>query len=150
MIYNDVELAICVFQCQKHFKPVQSCLYLVYLVYIQHQSQYHYISCLLQDGTIRIWDTVLSQCKLVLSGHAQSVTCLKWGGSNLLYTGSQDRTVKVWRADDVGIYPILGEATFSYYYAVFVDSKNCKIFWFLKFSIVILLDMGFFRQAWLV
>ena len=54
-----------------------------------------------QDGTVRIWDTVLYQCKLVLSGHLQSVTCVKWGGTNLLYTASQDRTVKVWKADDV-------------------------------------------------
>ncbi|KAF6035046.1 nle1 [Bugula neritina] len=53
-----------------------------------------------KDGSVRIWDTTLSQCKLVLTSHSQSVTCLRWGGSNLLYTGSQDRTVKVWRADD--------------------------------------------------
>ena len=50
---------------------------------------------------MRVWDTKLGQCKLVLSGHLQSVTCVKWGGSNLLYTSSHDRTVKVWRADDV-------------------------------------------------
>ncbi|XP_067929156.1 notchless protein homolog 1-like [Watersipora subatra] len=53
-----------------------------------------------KDGTVRIWDTVLSQCRLVLSGHSQSVTCLKWGGTNLIYTGSQDRTIKVWRSED--------------------------------------------------
>ena len=53
---------------------------------------------------MRIWDTTLSQCKLVLTSHSQSVTCLRWGGSNLLYTGSQDRTVKVWRADDVSCF----------------------------------------------
>merc|ERR1719400_1558022 len=29
-----------------------------------------------------------------------SVTCLKWGGASLLYSASQDRTIKVWRASD--------------------------------------------------
>jgi ribosome assembly protein 4 len=29
-----------------------------------------------------------------------SVTCLKWGGSGLIYSSSQDRTIKVWRPDD--------------------------------------------------
>lgn len=33
-------------------------------------------------------------------GPAASVTCLRWGGDNLIYTGSQDTTIKVWRADD--------------------------------------------------
>lgn len=53
-----------------------------------------------KDSTIRIWDTVLSQTLLVLSGHTQSVTCIKWGGTGLIYSSSQDRTVRVWRADD--------------------------------------------------
>ncbi|CAH1801636.1 unnamed protein product [Owenia fusiformis] len=53
-----------------------------------------------KDATIKIWDTVLSQCKITLSSHVQSVTCVKWGGTNLLYSASQDRTIKVWRAED--------------------------------------------------
>ncbi|CAC5425318.1 RSA4 [Mytilus coruscus] len=53
-----------------------------------------------KDGTVRLWDTLLSTCTLILSSHLQSVTCVKWGGTNLLYTASQDRTVKVWRAED--------------------------------------------------
>ena len=62
----------------------------------------------IQDGTVKIWDTVLSQCKLTLGGHLQSVTCVRWGGTNLLYTASQDRTIKVWWPDDVsGGQPII-------------------------------------------
>uniref|UniRef100_A0A8C4GTA8 Notchless protein homolog 1 n=1 Tax=Dicentrarchus labrax TaxID=13489 RepID=A0A8C4GTA8_DICLA len=53
-----------------------------------------------QDGSIRVWDTVLGRCEKILTGHTQSVTCVKWGGDGLLYTSSQDRTVKVWRAKD--------------------------------------------------
>lgn len=29
-----------------------------------------------------------------------SITCVKWGGCGLIYTASQDTTVRVWRADD--------------------------------------------------
>lgn len=54
-----------------------------------------------KDGDIRIWDVVLGQTVLTLTGHSTTVTCVKWGGAGLLYTGSQDCTVKVWRAEDV-------------------------------------------------
>lgn len=53
-----------------------------------------------KDGDVRIWDTVLCNCIMVISGHLRSVTVVKWGGSGLIYTASQDRTVKVWRAKD--------------------------------------------------
>ncbi len=36
-----------------------------------------------------------------LCGHAQCVTCIRWGGEGLLYSSSQDRTIKVWRTKDV-------------------------------------------------
>lgn len=52
-----------------------------------------------KDTTVRIWDTI-SYTSLVFSGHTHSVTCVKWGGEGLLYTSSQDRTIKVWRASD--------------------------------------------------
>eukprot|EP00058_Branchiostoma_floridae_P026355 XP_002611846.1 hypothetical protein BRAFLDRAFT_123360 [Branchiostoma floridae] len=55
-----------------------------------------------QDGTVRIWDVVLGRTLLSLNGHLQSVTCVKWGGEGLIYTASQDRTIKVWRPDDDG------------------------------------------------
>ncbi|KZC15080.1 Notchless protein like protein 1 [Dufourea novaeangliae] len=53
-----------------------------------------------KDGDLRIWDTVHCQTVRVLSGHTKSVTCVKWGGSGLIYSASQDRTIKVWRAED--------------------------------------------------
>lgn len=54
-----------------------------------------------QDGCVKIWDTKLGTCTLTLNGHMQSVTCVKWSGEGLLYTASQDRTIKVWRSDNV-------------------------------------------------
>uniref|UniRef100_A0A4X1T9U8 Notchless protein homolog 1 n=1 Tax=Sus scrofa TaxID=9823 RepID=A0A4X1T9U8_PIG len=53
-----------------------------------------------QDGSVRVWDTTAGRCERILTGHTQSVTCLRWGGDGLLYSASQDRTIKVWRAHD--------------------------------------------------
>ncbi|GFG36574.1 hypothetical protein Cfor_06083, partial [Coptotermes formosanus] len=53
-----------------------------------------------KDGDIRIWDVVVGQTLLTLTGHSKTVTCVKWGGAGLLYSSSQDRTIKVWRAED--------------------------------------------------
>jgi ribosome assembly protein 4 len=81
-----------------------------------------------KDGTVRVWDVRLGttttgvlreefpfidgdgddggpvcigRSVVNLSGHTQSVTCLRWGGDGLIYSGSQDRTVKVYAADSV-------------------------------------------------
>lgn len=54
-----------------------------------------------KDGDIRIWDSVLCRCVKILTSHTRSVTALRWGGSGLIYSASQDRTIKVWRAEDV-------------------------------------------------
>lgn len=53
-----------------------------------------------KDSTIRLWDTVLMKCDLVLSGHSSSVTCIRWSANGLLYSSSQDRSIKVWRGSD--------------------------------------------------
>ena len=54
-----------------------------------------------RDGTVKVWDVVAHRCLFSLSQHTASVTCVKWGGDGLIYTGSQDRTIKVWDATDV-------------------------------------------------
>lgn len=59
-----------------------------------------YLASSSKDATVRIWDTVLSQCTVCISGHLQSVTCVKWGGTDLIYTASQDRTIKVWKGEN--------------------------------------------------
>lgn len=53
-----------------------------------------------KDGEVRIWDTMKCEMVRCLTGHTASVTCVKWGGQGLIYTGSQDRTIKVWRSED--------------------------------------------------
>ena len=35
-----------------------------------------------------------------MSGHTAAVTCLKWGGKNWIYSGSQDKSIRIWDAKD--------------------------------------------------
>lgn len=51
-----------------------------------------------KDCTVRIWDVVGRKIDFALTGHKASVTCVKWGGTGLIYTSSHDKTVKVWEA----------------------------------------------------
>jgi WD40 repeat protein len=51
-----------------------------------------------KDATIRIWDVPLRRTETVLSGHKGSVTCVRWGGINRIYTSSQDKTIKIWNS----------------------------------------------------
>ena len=53
-----------------------------------------------KDGDIRLWDTLNYVCLMSMTSHTLSVTCLRWSGSDLIYSASQDRTIKVWRAKD--------------------------------------------------
>ncbi|PKU82285.1 notchless protein homolog [Dendrobium catenatum] len=49
-----------------------------------------------KDGDARIWDVSLRRCTISLTGHTLAVTCVKWGGDGVIYTSSQDCTIKVW------------------------------------------------------
>ncbi|RYO95556.1 hypothetical protein DL764_007653 [Monosporascus ibericus] len=52
-----------------------------------------------KDATVRIWVRATGRTEHVLSGHAGSVTCVRWGGTNQIYTASHDKTVRVWDAE---------------------------------------------------
>lgn len=49
-----------------------------------------------KDLTTRIWDTHSCTCIRILTCHTASVTKVLWGGENIVYTASQDRTIKCW------------------------------------------------------
>lgn len=53
-----------------------------------------------KDGDARIWDITLRRSTHCLTGHTMAVTCVKWGGDGMIYTGSQDCTIKMWRSED--------------------------------------------------
>lgn len=56
---------------------------------------------LLQKTALSEFEYVYQKAEFVLTGHAASVNCLRWGGENVIYTGSSDRTVKIWSGVDV-------------------------------------------------
>lgn len=49
-----------------------------------------------KDGTVKVWDTASRICTLTMSGHTNSVSCVKWSGSNIVYSASHDKTIKAW------------------------------------------------------
>ncbi|KAL1921598.1 uncharacterized protein VTP21DRAFT_11314 [Calcarisporiella thermophila] len=63
-----------------------------------------------KDGTVRIWDTKLRRCTITLAQHTAAVTCIKWGGEGLIYTGSQDKSIKVWNSNGTLVKTLSGHA----------------------------------------
>ncbi|CAL1527907.1 unnamed protein product [Lymnaea stagnalis] len=59
-----------------------------------------YLASSSKDRTIRIWDVIAFKTHIIISGHNGHISFVKWGGSDLLYSASHDRTIKVWRASD--------------------------------------------------
>jgi len=49
-----------------------------------------------KDGKTVVWDVNIGRSQFNLSGHTAAVTSVKWGGQKLIFTGSQDRSIKVW------------------------------------------------------
>ncbi|XP_010131275.1 PREDICTED: notchless protein homolog 1, partial [Buceros rhinoceros silvestris] len=70
------------------------------IFFLPRNPECRYLASASKDGSIRIWDTLMGRCDKILTSHTQSVTCVKWGGDGLLYSSSQDRTIKVWRSQD--------------------------------------------------
>ncbi|GMH59508.1 hypothetical protein TrLO_g7104 [Triparma laevis f. longispina] len=52
-----------------------------------------------KDNLVKIWNVRTQRVIATMSGHSDSVECCKWGGEGLIYTGSRDRTIKVWGAE---------------------------------------------------
>ncbi|KAJ2448778.1 ribosome assembly [Coemansia sp. RSA 2336] len=63
-----------------------------------------------KDGTVRVWDVKLRRCLFTLAGHTAAVTCVKWGGDGRIYTGSQDKTIKIWNSDGTLYKTLAGHA----------------------------------------
>lgn len=53
-----------------------------------------------KDKTVRVWNCRTGTLQFTLSGHTDSIECVKWGGQNLIYTASRDRTVMVWAVEE--------------------------------------------------
>jgi ribosome assembly protein 4 len=53
-----------------------------------------------KDCLAKIWNVRTRKCEATLSGHVDSVECVKWGGEGLIYTASRDRTIRVWNGNE--------------------------------------------------
>ncbi|EAS06667.1 notchless-like protein (macronuclear) [Tetrahymena thermophila SB210] len=52
-----------------------------------------------KDASIRIWSSRSQQCCICFGGHSKSITKVLWGGQGLIYSSSEDTTIKVWKKD---------------------------------------------------
>ncbi|KAJ3010944.1 UNVERIFIED_CONTAM: hypothetical protein HDU68_001882, partial [Siphonaria sp. JEL0065] len=57
--------------------------------------------------SIKIWNAQTRQVLMTMSGHTGPVTCIKWGGTGLLYSASRDKSVRVWDAKDGKLVRVL-------------------------------------------
>ncbi|KAH3900734.1 Rsa4p SCDLUD_003739 [Saccharomycodes ludwigii] len=55
-----------------------------------------------KDGTLKVWDCTSRTCLYTLSGHTNSVSCVRWSGSNVIYSGSHDKTIRAWDMGQTG------------------------------------------------
>ena len=51
-----------------------------------------------RDGDIRVWDVPRRATQFIMSGHTLAVTCVKWGGDGVIYSGYELHTMKGWHA----------------------------------------------------
>jgi WD40 repeat protein len=75
-------------------------VYLFYYVIIR-ADRYCLVASASKDATVKVWDPVQLQCVYTLHQHTDAITCLRWSGEGFIYTGSRDRTIKVWESSNV-------------------------------------------------
>lgn len=61
-----------------------------------------------KDHTVRIWNTTLRKMEFAIAQHTAAVTCVKWGGEGLIYTASQDKSIKVWNSSGMLVKTLQG------------------------------------------
>mmetsp|Transcript_39706 Transcript_39706/g.46410 ORF Transcript_39706/g.46410 Transcript_39706/m.46410 type:complete len:552 (-) Transcript_39706:255-1910(-) len=55
-----------------------------------------------KDALLKLWNVRTQSCLVTMSGHLESIECVKWGAHDLIYSASRDRTIKVWNAKEKG------------------------------------------------
>ncbi|KAI9273725.1 quinon protein alcohol dehydrogenase-like superfamily [Sporodiniella umbellata] len=61
-----------------------------------------------KDHTVRVWNTTLRKMDFTIAQHTAAVTCVKWGGEGLIYTASQDKSIKVWNSSGMLVKTLQG------------------------------------------
>lgn len=81
-------------------KPRHSVISFYHLLHYSSDRDCRLFAAAYQETSIVIWDAMTGKPERILSGHEKPVTCLRWGGTDLIYSSSQDRTIRVWRSTD--------------------------------------------------
>lgn len=63
------------------------------------------------DRTARVWDPWTGAQRTALIGHSGPVTAAVWAGSDTVFTGSADNTLREWNVLDGFTHPLSGAAT---------------------------------------
>ncbi|KRW98567.1 WD40-repeat-containing domain [Pseudocohnilembus persalinus] len=50
-----------------------------------------------KDGKIKIWNVDNQKQLITFNGHLKAVTKVLWGGQDLIYSSSEDTTIKIWQ-----------------------------------------------------
>ena len=74
-----------------------------------------------KDATVRIWDIISNRIEFVLSGHKDSVSCVRWGGTGYIYTSSRDKTVKIWNSNGTLAHNLTAHAHWVNHLALSTD-----------------------------
>jgi WD40 repeat protein len=77
------------------------------------------------DSTVRIWDLTTYTNKFILRGHTNNVFGLKLVSSDMLASGSEDKTVKLWNITDGTLIRTFSNHTGAIYWSV--DMLNEQI-----------------------
>jgi WD40 repeat protein len=54
------------------------------------------VAAAVKDGSIRVWDTATGQLRQTLTGHVGSVNTLAFGPNDILVSGGDDKSVRLW------------------------------------------------------
>ena len=61
-----------------------------------------------KDCTIKIWNVKNQTCMMTFGFHKACVTKVIWGGQGLIYSCSEDRTIKVWSSEGLLVRELNG------------------------------------------
>jgi WD40 repeat protein len=95
-----------------------------YLYFDKEQNLLYSCSHNSAKDTIKIWDPMTKECKVILEGHETMVNCLFRKG-DFLYSGSDDCTIKVWDLKTNQCVKTLGNSQFinGFVYALYVEGN---------------------------
>jgi COMPASS component SWD3 len=62
------------------------------------------------DRSVKVWDTLTGKLLFNFEGHLAGVSAIAWNPDNILASGSDDKTIRLWNVSTVKNY---GRSVFS-------------------------------------